>query len=102
MKRLIQNIPLLLAILALVTLAACSGSLTTKLTQANFDQIQHGMSTAEVKSLLGDPTQSDSEPIPIVGGTKTTYTYTHGQDSAVIVFKNDNMETKEGHFATQQ
>ncbi|MGA3172257.1 MAG: hypothetical protein ABSE62_14725 [Chthoniobacteraceae bacterium] len=102
MKRLIRNIPIIVAILALAALAACGGSLTTKLTQANFDQLQNGMSTAAVKSILGDPTQSDSEPIPIVGGTKTTYTYTHGQDSAVIVFKNDNMETKEGHFATQQ
>jgi len=86
----------------MASLVACHGGLTTKLTQANFDQIQHDMSTAEVKSILGDPTQSDSEPIPVVGGTKTTYTYNNGQDSAVIVFKNDNMETKEGHFTTQQ
>ncbi len=69
------------------------------LTQANLDKIQDGMSATEVKAILGSPTDSKSEPIPIVGGTKTTYTYTNKEDRIVIVLKNDTVQSKEGHFA---
>jgi len=90
------------ALLALVTLTAChSGPLNT-LTQANLDQIQEGMTSAQVKSILGEPTASKDEPIPIVGGTKTTYTYDNNQDHIVIVLKNDTVQTKEGSFAPGQ
>ena len=79
-------------------LAACNMTPVT-LTQANLDKIQEGMSATEVKSILGAPTDSKSEPIPIVGGTKTTYTYTNKEDRVVIVLKNDTVQSKEGHFA---
>lgn len=70
------------------------------LTQANLDKIQDGMSATEVKTILGSPTDSKTEPIPIVGGTKTTYVYTNKEDRVVIVLKNDTVQSKEGHFAT--
>ncbi len=81
--------------------AGCGGPMTT-LTQENLDKIQPGMSSAQVKAILGEPTDSKTEPIPIVGGTKTTYTYTTQNDSVVIVLKNDNLQTKEGHFSNGQ
>jgi hypothetical protein len=70
------------------------------LTQENLDKINDGMSAAEVKAILGSPTDSKSEPIPVVGGTKTTYVYTNKEDRVVIVLKNDTVQSKEGHFAT--
>jgi len=58
------------------------------------------MSSKEVKSILGEPTETKSEPIPIVGGTKTTFVYTNKEDRVVIVLKNDNVQTKEAHFTS--
>ncbi|HVE15463.1 MAG TPA: outer membrane protein assembly factor BamE, partial [Chthoniobacterales bacterium] len=66
------------------------------------DKIQEGMSATEVKSILGSPSDSKSEPIPIVGGTKTTYVYTNKEDRVVIVLKNDTVQTKEGHFSSEK
>jgi hypothetical protein len=90
---------LALAIASAVT--GCGGGSPVTLTQANLDKILPDMSSAEVKSILGEPTSSTSEPIPIVGGTKTTYTYTNQNAQVVIVLKNDKVQTKEGHFGNQ-
>jgi hypothetical protein len=60
------------------------------------------MTSAQVKTILGEPTASEDVPIPIVGGTKTTYTYDNNQDHIVIVLKNDTVQTKEGTFAPGQ
>lgn len=95
----------LLTILALITaisFSACGGGSPLTLTQANLDKIQDGMSANEVKTILGNPTDSKSEPIPIVGGTKTTYVYTNKEDRVVIVLKNDTVQSKEGHFTSER
>ncbi|MEO6846786.1 MAG: hypothetical protein ABI443_05035, partial [Chthoniobacterales bacterium] len=55
------------------------------LTQANLDTIQDGMSGHEVQAILGKPTDSKTEPIPIVGGTKTTYTYTTTDGVRIVI-----------------
>lgn len=89
-----------MALLTLLTLNACGGGSPFTLTQENLDKIQRDMSSREVKSILGEPTESKSEPIPIMGGTKTTYVYSNKQDRVVIVLKNDNVQTKEGHFSS--
>jgi hypothetical protein len=93
------------ALLALVTLTmatACHTGPLNTLTQANLDQVQPNMTSAQVKTILGEPTATKDEPIPIVGGTKTTYTYDNNQDHIVIVLKNDSVQTKEGTFAPAQ
>lgn len=80
-------------------IAGCGVFSSTALTQANLDKIHDDMSPAEVKSVLGEPTDSQTEPIPIVGGTQTIYTY-HGKSSEVtIIFKNDRVKEKHGTFA---
>lgn len=89
-----------LSLLAIAVVAACDKVVPDTLTQANLDRIKDGMSAAEVKSILGTPSDSKSEPIPVVGGTKTTYTYTNKEDRVVIVLKNDTVQSKEGHFGT--
>jgi len=72
----------------------------TALTQANLDRVQTDMSPAEVQSIFGAPTSSDSKPIPIVGGTETTYSYQSGSSAVTIVFKNNQVKEKSGTFGS--
>lgn len=79
-------------------IAGCGAFSSLSLTQANLDKIHDDMSPKEVKAILGDPANSQSEPIPIIGGTQTTYTYHSGSSDVTIVFKNDLMKEKHGTF----
>lgn len=88
-----------LAALTIVALSACGGGSPLTLTQENLDRVHEDMSAAEVKAILGSPTESKSEPIPVVGGTKDTYVYTNENSRVVIVLKNDKVQSKEGSFA---
>jgi uncharacterized lipoprotein YehR (DUF1307 family) len=83
-----------------LAMSGCGGGSPLSLTQDNYNKVQNDMSQADVKAILGDPSSSDSQPIPIVGGTETTYTYTNTQNgtSVTIVFKNDKVQSKTGHF----
>jgi hypothetical protein len=83
-------------------MGACHSGPMSTLTQENLDKIQPDMTSEQVKAILGEPTDSKTEPIPIVGGTKTTYTYTNDKDRVVIVLKNDTVQTKEGSFSSGQ
>ncbi len=88
----------LCAVLSLVLLG-CGGGSPLTLTQENLDKVQNDMSSAQVRDILGAPTDSKDEPIPIVGGTQTTYTYTNDKSNVVIVFKNDQVKEKHGTFS---
>lgn len=79
-------------------LVSCGGGSPLTLNQENLDKIHNDMSQAEVRSIMGSPTESKDEPIPIVGGTQTTYTYRNDKNEAVIVFKNDQVKEKHGSF----
>ena len=79
-------------------MAGCGAFSSLSLTQANLDKIHDDMSPADVKAILGDPADSKTEPIPIVGGTQTTYTYHSGSSDVTIIFKNDLMKEKHGTF----
>jgi hypothetical protein len=81
------------------TLVACGGGSPLTLNQANLDKIHNDMTPAEVKAILGNPTDSSSEPIPVVGGTQTTYTYRSDSSEVRIVFKNDQVKEKQGSFS---
>jgi len=89
-----------MALFTLLALNACGGGSPFTLTQENLEKIHRDMSSREVKSILGEPTETKSEPIPLVGGTKTTFVYSNKQDRVVIVLKNDNVQTKEGNFTS--
>jgi len=84
----------------MVTLSGCNPH--ASLNQSNLDKVKEGMSSGEVKAVLGIPNETKSEPIPIVGGTKTTLNYNSGDNSITIVLKNDTVQTKEGHFDSKQ
>jgi hypothetical protein len=96
-KRNLMKIYLCLALSLFI--AGCGALASLSLTQANLDKVQGDMSPADVKAILGDPADSKTEPIPIVGGTQTTYTYHSGSSDVTIVFKNDLMKEKHGTFS---
>jgi hypothetical protein len=53
---------------ALIVLAACS-----KVTADNFARIQEGMSEAEVRAVLGSPTESSSTTVLGISGTASRW-----------------------------
>jgi hypothetical protein len=87
----------LCAALSLVLLG-CGGGSPLTLNQDNLDKVQNDMSQADVEGILGKPSTSTTEPIPVIGGTQTTYTYTNDHSQIVIVFKNDKVKEKHGNF----
>jgi hypothetical protein len=79
-------------------LIGCGGGSPLTLNQENLNKINDDMSQAEVRSIMGAPTESITEPIPLVGGTQTTYTYRNDKSEVVIIFKNDKVQEKRGVF----
>ena len=91
MKRNSQFLRLLAVFSVVVFLfGACSGK---RLTKANVDQVNQGMTKKQVESVLGPPTSSDSKDYVLF--KKTTYRYQQGNDSVTIVFKEDKVDSKE-------
>jgi outer membrane protein assembly factor BamE (lipoprotein component of BamABCDE complex) len=81
---------LIVGALALVT--ACS-----KLNEDNLQKIHNGMSTADVKAILGDPTSSQTgSALGIVSGT--TYVYHTDTSDVKITFVDDKVIATEGDF----
>ncbi len=77
---------------ALLLVTACS-----RLTEANLEKIHNGMSPDEVKSILGNPTSSQSSnTLGIISGT--TYTYHTNNSDVTITFLNDKVIATEGDF----
>ena len=82
-----------------VTALACSLLLTacSKLNETNLQKVQTGMTTTEVKAILGDPTSSEtSSALGLISGT--TYTYHTGTSDVKISFVNDKVIATEGEF----
>ncbi len=68
----------------------------SKLTPANYDQISMGMSKAQVETILGPPTTAETKDMVIF--KKTTYRYEDGAKFAMITFKNDEVDSKDGNL----
>jgi len=82
----------LLFITAALLLTACS-----KLTEANLQKVQTGMTTSEVKAILGEPTSSETgSALGLISGT--TYTYHTSSSDVKISFVNDKVIATEGEF----
>jgi hypothetical protein len=76
----------------LVLVTACS-----RLTEDNLQMVHNGMSTADVKAILGEPTSSEtSSALGIISGT--TYTYHTNASDVKITFVNDKVVATEGDF----
>ena len=77
-------IPLLLVALIL---GACS-----RVTQDNFDKIKNGMSGAEVRDILGEPTESESMDLGILRTTSSVWK--DGGATISITFAGDKVKMK--------
>jgi SmpA / OmlA family len=87
----ISHVSRLLLVLVLALGVSCSPG--KRITKANVDEVEEGMSKKQVESILGRPTSVTNEDLVIV--KKTTYVYRQGKDSVTIVFKDDKVQTKE-------
>jgi hypothetical protein len=65
--------PLILLLAVCVFGSLCLCSCSNRLTQENFDKVRTGMSEAEVKAILGEPTEAKSVDIGIFSGTTSTW-----------------------------
>jgi hypothetical protein len=81
-----------LVIFLAFALSACG----TKLTDENLAKVKNGMSSQQVKSILGKPTRSDTAKI--LGLEGTTYYYETGDADVQISFLNDEVTVKLGSF----
>lgn len=82
----------LLLLLPVLALAACA----SKLTNDNLNKVHNGMSQAEVKKVLGNPTRVESSETLGIRGT--TFYYDAKGASVQIVFLNDSVLVKQGSF----
>ncbi len=82
----------LLVVVAVLLVTACS-----RLTEDNLQNVHNGMTTDEVKAILGEPTSSQTgSALGIVSGT--TYIYHTGTSDVKINFVNDKVIATEGEF----
>jgi len=87
-----KNIRTALFVTIALALAACS-----RLTEDNLQKIHNGMTTSDVKAILGEPTSSQTgSALGIVSGT--TYIYHTSTSDVKITFVNDQVIATEGQF----
>ncbi len=79
----------LLVVLALAVAVSCTPS--KRITKANVDEVEQGMSKKQVESILGHPTSVNTEATM----KQTTYVYRQGKDSVTIVFQDDKVQSKD-------
>jgi len=94
-----RNTSGLLSLLAwLLVAVSCDHNPVTgsKLTISNYDQITAGMSKAQVERILGPPTTVETKDMMIF--KKTTYRYEDGKKFAMLTFKNNELDSKEGNL----
>jgi outer membrane protein assembly factor BamE (lipoprotein component of BamABCDE complex) len=80
-------------LLASFILVAGNSCTDKRITKANVDEIQEGMSKKQVESILGPPTSIDNKDFIVM--KKTTYVYRQGKDTVTIVFKDDKLQSKD-------
>jgi hypothetical protein len=84
--------PTLLALATLMLVTACS-----RLTEDNLQKIHNGMTTADVKAILGEPPSSQTgSALGIISGT--TYVYHTDTSDVKINFVDDKVIATEGEF----
>ncbi len=80
-------------VVALAFALACSPG--PRLTPANLEQVKDGMTTSQVKALLGEPTAVSTHSLPVLGDV-TTYEYKTDKADVEIHFRNDQVRVKIG------
>jgi outer membrane protein assembly factor BamE (lipoprotein component of BamABCDE complex) len=95
----LRKIFILLSLVAsLLAAVSCNRSVITgsRLTLSNYEQITTGMTKAQVERILGPPTTVETKDMMIF--KKTTYRYEDGKKFAILTFKNDELDSKEGNL----
>ena len=87
----LRSISRFLLVLVLALSVSCTPG--KRITKANVEEVEQGMSKKQVESILGHPTSISNEDLVIM--KKTTYVYRQGNDSVTIVFKDDKVQSKE-------
>ena len=64
----------------------------SKVTQENFEKIHSGMTQAEVRAILGEPTESSGIALGPLGGTSSTWK--SNGNTIAIQFLNDKVVAK--------
>jgi outer membrane protein assembly factor BamE (lipoprotein component of BamABCDE complex) len=85
----LRSISRFLLVLVLALGVSCTPG--KRITKANVDEVEQGMSKKQVESILGRPTSITNEAIM----KQTTYVYRQGTDSVTIVFRDDKVQSKE-------
>jgi len=93
MKRVLRFRSIFLVLVALLGFGGCLGK---RLTKANVDEVEKGMTRKQVESILGPPTSIDSTDLLVT--KKVTYLYKQGDESVTIVFFNDEVSSKESNL----
>jgi len=81
----------------LFCLGLLAGCAEQRITRENYTKIGRGMSMAEVKEILGPPTEVKTAEIPMVD--TASYTYIHGKNRISLTFFNDMLVAKEANFS---
>ena len=87
----LRSISRFLLVLVLALGVSCTPD--KRITKANVEEVEEGMSKKQVESILGHPTSITNEDLVIM--KKTTYVYRQGKDSVTIIFKDDKVQSKE-------
>jgi hypothetical protein len=66
-----------------------------QLTPENLDKVKDGMTTAQVKAVLGEPTAVKTVTLPMLG-TVTTYEYKTDKADVDLHFRDDQLRVKIG------
>ena len=84
-----------IAFAVILVFAACNRNVLTgsKLTFDNYNQITTGMSKAQVEKILGPATSMETKDMIIF--KKTSWRYEDGEKFAVVIFKNDEVDSKD-------
>jgi hypothetical protein len=83
-------------LLSLLAAALALNGCSSKLTEDNLQKIHNGMTTDEVKAILGPPT--DAQSSGALGITGTTFTYHTSTSDVKITFLNEKVIATEGDF----
>jgi outer membrane protein assembly factor BamE (lipoprotein component of BamABCDE complex) len=86
-----RSISRFLLVILLALVVSCTPG--KRITKANVDAVEEGMSKKQVESILGPPTSINNQDFVIM--KKTTYVYQQGKDSVTIVFKDDKVQSKD-------
>jgi outer membrane protein assembly factor BamE (lipoprotein component of BamABCDE complex) len=89
--KMLRSISRFLLVIVFAIGVSCSPG--KRITKANVDAVEEGMSKKQVESILGPPTSINNEDFVIT--KKTTYVYRQGKDSVTVVFKDDKVQSKE-------